>query len=920
MESSQLFYPYRALGLITDSTPFHIRISGKEYYLTTSIGNSFQIFSGSKLRLKIVSEQQPLKIKSIASYKQIVYTTCGESIIIWQRGKKIGALENLGAKIILLETFGKLLLSATEKGKIQLWEIDTNSNKISKETSLKSEIQIEKLTITTIQHPETYLNKILVGSKEGKIELWNINTKIKLYEFPGWNSEIKCISQSPVVDVIGVGLANGRIKIINIKYDILIAEFLQDEGEVSSLAFRSDGIPMLVSTTPDGKFVVWDLEKKKLLNIIKDCHSGKISKIFFLPREPILVSSGEDNSLKIWIFDQQDYSPRLLRSREGHYFPPHKIKFFQGSKHILSAGLDSSFRFFSTHQDHQNVEFSQKNIKIRAKKLQIQEELLKLPPIVDFDFSELKEKHWDNLITCQEKDKFVHIWRTDNKVLVKNRKLKSSYPVKSVAVSKCGNFAAIGDEMGVIQLFNLQSGLLRGNLGNENNAHQKEITGICFDSVNHFIITTSLDGKLKIWDFSERKLHKEYDIKSPITKLKFHYGNGLFAISSNDFVIRVYDLDTFKLARRFSEHSHFITDFTFSHDCHWLISTTADTIVRIFDLPSSKLIDWFYVDKPITSLDFSPSGDFLATTHADSLGIYLWANKNHFSSVLLHQIPEKPIKLGLPKLIDFQNPKNNDLDDSDDTLLDSNIPSNSILNNTQNLNLNQVDFPDNQISQELITLSLTPSTHWKNLSKIDIIKERNKPIEPPKKPETVPFFLKTEPGFQPVFVDPFQKNEEDEKNKQDSKKPLKFTSKIIVGLNQNQQKTQVIQILEDCELSSKMKNLVSYDYLPAIEYLQKRSPSAVDLELRSFNLFDDYQELKLFMRFILSELQTNRNFELLQAYLDLFLKIYGNLIIQEPELAKLAKQIQSIQKEKLESLLSLVQQNFCLISFFSGLK
>lgn len=37
-----------------------------------------------------------------------------------------------------------------------------------------------------------------------------------------------------------------------------------------------------------------------------------------------------------------------------------------------------------------------------------------------------------------------------------------------------------------------------------------------------------------------------------------------------------------------------------------------------------SLIDCFLVDSAAVSLTMSPTGDFLASTHVDDLGIYLW--------------------------------------------------------------------------------------------------------------------------------------------------------------------------------------------------------------------------------------------------------------------------------------------------------
>ena len=51
-----------------------------------------------------------------------------------------------------------------------------------------------------------------------------------------------------------------------------------------------------------------------------------------------------------------------------------------------------------------------------------------------------------------------------------------------------------------------------------------------------------------------------------------------------------------------------------------------------------------------------------------------------------------------------------------------------------------------------IQLSHDPITKWSTLSNLELIKERNKPIEAPKQPEQAPFFLSTIPGITPRFT------------------------------------------------------------------------------------------------------------------------------------------------------------------------
>ena len=63
-----------------------------------------------------------------------------------------------------------------------------------------------------------------------------------------------------------------------------------------------------------------------------------------------------------------------------------------------------------------------------------------------------------------------------------------------------------------------------------------------------------------------------------------------------------------------------------------------------------RILDYFLVDAPPTSLSLSATSDFLATTHVDDLGIYLWSNKTLYSPVPLCPLPSNfsPLTIDLP--------------------------------------------------------------------------------------------------------------------------------------------------------------------------------------------------------------------------------------------------------------------------------
>ena len=137
--------------------------------------------------------------------------------------------------------------------------------------------------------------------------------------------------------------------------------FNHDHG-ISSLSFRND-VPIgggkgaftsLLAVGDDGgQIILWDLENRRLHTALEDPHNGQVHSLFFLPGQPLLISGGSDNAIKMWLFDSIDGVPRLLKYRSGHKAPPRKIKYYGGvvmatasdgadgtSSQILSAGSD----------------------------------------------------------------------------------------------------------------------------------------------------------------------------------------------------------------------------------------------------------------------------------------------------------------------------------------------------------------------------------------------------------------------------------------------------------------------------------------------------------------------------------------------------------------------------------------------------
>ena len=148
---------------------------------------------------------------------------------------------------------------------------------------------------------------------------------------------------------------------------------------------------------------------------------------------------------------------------------------------------------------------------------------------------------------------------------------------------------------------------------------------------------------------------------STITQISLNRDSGLLAVVCDDLVVRLLDIETRRIVRELAgfrgrvldlvrpscNRAEIVTNWswfkTFSPDSRWLVTTSLDSIVRTYDVPTGQLVDAFRTTSISTSITFSPTGDFLATAQVDSVGVYLWANKAQFSEVALRHIDEDDI-------------------------------------------------------------------------------------------------------------------------------------------------------------------------------------------------------------------------------------------------------------------------------------
>jgi len=469
--------------------------------------------------------------------------------------------------------------------------------------------------------------------------------------------------------------------------------------------------------------------------------------------------------------------------------------------------------------------------------------------------------------------------------------------LQSVAITPCGTFALIGSAGGSIDMFNLQSGIhrqrfpspltpaqvrklkiMQANAANDTETarnafrefnpgegkHTRDVTGIMVDSLNKTVISCSLDGKIKFWDFETGLLHHEIDWNpmTAITACRYHSASDLLALSCDDLSIRVIDIETRKLVREFWGCVGQISDFCFSNDGRWIIAASVDSVIRVWDNPTGHLINAMRIEGACTALAFSPTGEFLATAHADSVGINIWTNRTLFTHVPTRHISETDILAAhaptasgeggeglLAAAFEDDGPEDVDLPDATAPSID-------------------------QLSSDMQTLSIVPRSRWQSLLHLDTIRARNKPIEPPKAPEKAPFFL-------PSLEGP---------DKSGSLAPATDPSSSVNSANSvaSPQESRIVSLTRAPTALSILlhSSHQSQEYTPFVAHLSSLPPSAADVEIRSLSPLADPSdpsqplELVLFVNALTARLRERRDYELVQAWMAVFLRVHGGSVTE----------------------------------------
>ncbi|PAA67705.1 hypothetical protein BOX15_Mlig020509g2 [Macrostomum lignano] len=836
---SHVFSPYRSVGVVCNTVPPVVRFhpGHREFYVSTVAERRLLTYKVSNSGLKTVSDPFPDEVTCLTQHKgHVIAGGSLGGLFIVRNSREVDAYPAAaqGIGLRFLECFGHLLVGVTEDNRMHTWTMlpDIAIGQLIGTV----ELDASAYPVSALCHPFTFTNKIVLGSAgaAAHLQIWNVVKARLVHAFQPLEAGVTCLTQAPAEDLLAVGLASGLILLHHLRCDVTVVKLRQDFGPVAGLTFRTDGQPIMLSGSRQGQVTVWHLEDRRVCGLLNDAHpSAAIAGLACLHSQPLLVTTGADNCLRIWIFDRPgDHLPRLLHQRAGHSRPPSDVRFYAGAgvggvfgADLLSTGLDSGVRLFSLESE--SLSRCLGKAKRSGKSLgQI------LPPVSALACEPARHGDWCTMVACHSGSRLATTWdlrkgcqghlRLEPRLMSSNEAAYKTAVATSVDISGCGNFVLIGYSTGHVIRYNVQSGR-EAKKPYEPTLPAAALCVRC-DAHNRMALAVDVNGGLGVYAFKRgHRLASLTVFENPdsggATAAELHRASGLVAVASAA-EIRLYQLapsvsDPMRAIATGSRGQP-VSRLRFSPDGAWLMAAVGSSLYT-YSVMLGCLIDRLDCPAPpIVCFDMSPTGDLLVTGHQDRLGLQVWVNSTLF----------KPLIGGLT------------VDSASAAAADSD--------------------GDSTGGDGLVTLTGLPPGRWQCLVDLDAIRARNA-VQQPLVPKAAPFFLgATSSSTRSTTA------------AKSALEPLDSTGAAEISSRQSEPillsefSRRLLLASDDASSENSRQDRL----IACLTHLEGLNPTAIDSEIR--DLSDDL--FAAFLHAAAACLERGTHFETSQAYLAVFLR------------------------------------------------
>ena len=556
------------------------------------------------------------------------------TITLWDAatGWQVGHItqDEYGVRALAFSPDGKRLVSASDRGTVSQWDVDTQEE-VQRFTTdhifYCASVRPDGQGLATVGYPgmihlwelpdgkettpfqtgEIDHHTLVVFSPDGNhlfsathrvVHLWEVATGKEIREFRGYEKDIASLALSPDGTVLATGGNDGTVRL----WDVATGEELQrlTDHEIAgeAVAFSPDG--KTVASCAYGSVYLWDTVTGTQLRRFAAGPDGCFS-IAFSPDGRTLAAGGKWHILQVW---------EIATGRErfgfaGHVSPVSSVAFAPDGKVLASGGFDSTVRLWDVctsrelfrHEDEKwvkSVAFSPDGATLVAGCETGVACWNMLAPGG-------QARHLDDaiptMVVAFSRDGTVLASATNRNLYVQvtgvDEKPRSLDPpgdsrIRTMALSPDGKWLAAGlyggHENYCAAVYDLVTETLVHDVQNEEWGAL-----MTFSPDGKMLVFTHRDGTLRSWDPETGEVLRCSDTLavSPYS-LAFAPDGQTLALGNGDGSIALWDVAGWKESRRFEGHQGAVRAVAFSPDGKLLVSGSDDTTILLWDVTGQQ--------------------------------------------------------------------------------------------------------------------------------------------------------------------------------------------------------------------------------------------------------------------------------------------------------------------------------------------
>ena len=185
--------------------------------------------------------------------------------------------------------------------------------------------------------------KIISGSWDNTIKIWDANTGECLKTLEGHSNVVRSVAYSPDGTKIISGSTDKTIKIWNANRGKCLQTLEGHSDRVYSVAYSPDG-RKIISGSLDKTVKIWDANKGQCLKTLAG-HSYWVYSVAYSPDGTKIISGSLDGTIKIWDVN----TGACLQTLEGYLFQVISVAFSPDGTKIISGSLDNTIKIWDAN-------------------------------------------------------------------------------------------------------------------------------------------------------------------------------------------------------------------------------------------------------------------------------------------------------------------------------------------------------------------------------------------------------------------------------------------------------------------------------------------------------------------------------------------------------------------------------------------